>query len=249
MRINPATATALTPPWWPYSNNLKAAWVQFLTLRHGGSGYLFGYGLGAVGQNSAVAPVYSAAGNPDHPHKQSVGDGHTGGAAVPFAVVSRHQLHADAAGRAAALVLHEPGAQHGGDDCSTPKGDTIYYAGDPGVRNPTMFSSYPTATYPGTLPVGPTDGGRDPRTRTTPWGVPISRRIRRRSRCGGYSRWPTRIGVVGRSVSVSRRSARHDATGPVTTLTARLLPGRGDRERAEQREHLGRSLPQQHEAG
>ena len=27
---NPATATTLTGPWWPYGNGLKAAWVQFL---------------------------------------------------------------------------------------------------------------------------------------------------------------------------------------------------------------------------
>ncbi len=38
-----------------YSANLKAAWVQFLTARHGGSGYLFGFGNGAVGQNVAIA--------------------------------------------------------------------------------------------------------------------------------------------------------------------------------------------------
>ena len=44
-------------PYYPYGNNLKTAWVQFLNLRHGGSGYVFGFGTGAVGQNSAVAPV------------------------------------------------------------------------------------------------------------------------------------------------------------------------------------------------
>ena len=31
------------------TNALKAAWVQFLTLRHGGSGYLFGFGNGSRG--------------------------------------------------------------------------------------------------------------------------------------------------------------------------------------------------------
>jgi hypothetical protein len=38
-----------------FGNRLKAAFAQFLWLRHGGSGYLFGYGNGATGQNSAVA--------------------------------------------------------------------------------------------------------------------------------------------------------------------------------------------------
>ena len=33
---------------------MKASFAQFLSLRHGGSGYVFGYGSGAVGQNSAV---------------------------------------------------------------------------------------------------------------------------------------------------------------------------------------------------
>jgi hypothetical protein len=38
-------------------NRIKAAFAQFLSLRHGGSGYLFGYGGGVTGQNSAVATV------------------------------------------------------------------------------------------------------------------------------------------------------------------------------------------------
>jgi large repetitive protein len=50
---NPASGQL--PP--QYSNALKAAWVQFLTLRHGGSGYIFGYGTGAVGQNVSVSNV------------------------------------------------------------------------------------------------------------------------------------------------------------------------------------------------
>lgn len=35
-------------------NRIKAAFAQFLWARHGGSGYMFGYGNGATGQNSAV---------------------------------------------------------------------------------------------------------------------------------------------------------------------------------------------------
>ena len=33
-------------------SRMKAAFAQFLWLRHGGSGYLFGFGSGAVGQNT-----------------------------------------------------------------------------------------------------------------------------------------------------------------------------------------------------
>jgi large repetitive protein len=45
-------ATGLAPQ---YTNALKASWIQFLWLRHGGSGYIFGFGNGAVGQNVSVA--------------------------------------------------------------------------------------------------------------------------------------------------------------------------------------------------
>ena len=54
------TATPTTSQ--PYSNALKASWVQFLTLRHGGSGYLFGYGTGAVGSNVAINGANGLAG-------------------------------------------------------------------------------------------------------------------------------------------------------------------------------------------
>ncbi len=38
----------------PVGNRIKAAFAQFLWARHGGSGYMFGFGNGATGQNSAV---------------------------------------------------------------------------------------------------------------------------------------------------------------------------------------------------
>src|SRR6202030_601372 len=50
---NIAGPAGVTAPY-PYSNGLKAAWVQFLNLRHGGSGFMFGFGTGAVGQNVAI---------------------------------------------------------------------------------------------------------------------------------------------------------------------------------------------------
>ena len=36
-------------------HRMKASFAQFLSLRHGGSGFVFGYGSGATGQNFAVA--------------------------------------------------------------------------------------------------------------------------------------------------------------------------------------------------
>ncbi len=57
--INTAAGAATTPP--PTGNRIKAAFAQFLWLRHGGSGYMFGFGNGGVGQNSAVVtPALSA---------------------------------------------------------------------------------------------------------------------------------------------------------------------------------------------
>ena len=44
------------------TNGMKAAFAQFLTLRHGGSGYVFGYGSGLPGQNTTIVT-----GNPNGP--------------------------------------------------------------------------------------------------------------------------------------------------------------------------------------
>ncbi len=46
-----AAGTAIPAP----GNRIKAAFAQFLWARHGGSGYVFGFGNGVTGQNSAVA--------------------------------------------------------------------------------------------------------------------------------------------------------------------------------------------------
>ena len=37
-----------------FGSRMKASFAQFLSLRHGGSGFVFGYGSGATGQNTAV---------------------------------------------------------------------------------------------------------------------------------------------------------------------------------------------------
>ena len=88
-------------------SRIKAAFAQFLWLRHGGSGYLFGFGSGAVGQNSAVVPIA-----PREPDAGRLRLGHPGRAAVPLAVVSRHRLHGDAPGDAPAVAVHQS-AEHG----------------------------------------------------------------------------------------------------------------------------------------
>ena len=39
------------PPPLTFGNRMKASFAQFLSIRHGGSGFVFGYGIGATGQN------------------------------------------------------------------------------------------------------------------------------------------------------------------------------------------------------
>ena len=90
-------------------SRIKAAFAQFLWLRHGGSGYLFGFGNGAVGQNNAVVPIA-----PAEPDAGRLRLGHPGGASIPLALVSRHRLHGDAPGDAPAVAVHQP-TEHGPD--------------------------------------------------------------------------------------------------------------------------------------
>jgi hypothetical protein len=150
----------------PYGNGLKAAWVQFLNLRHGGSGYVFGFGLGAVGQNSAVAPVTPPQGIPTNLSNSTYGTGIP--ADRPFRSLSYPDINYTLM-RPAALpptpytnpVLNPVATTY---DAATPPNPLVYYANDPGVRNATLFLGYPTANYPGTPPAG-TVG-----TVTAPWG-------------------------------------------------------------------------------
>ncbi len=133
----------------PYSNSLKAAWVEFLTVRHGGSGYLFGFGQGAVGQNSVVVPstplltatvppLYGTGLPAERPfHSLSYPD-------IDFTVM-----------RPAALppsIYTNPTLNQAPTDYWTVPLAPNYYANDPGVRNTYMYLPYPSATYPGTLP-------------------------------------------------------------------------------------------------
>ncbi len=78
-------------------NRIKAAFAQFLSLRHGGSGYLFGYGGGVTGQNQRGGDSARPGLQPADP---AAGPGR---APLPLAVVPGHQLHDHAAGGAAAF--------------------------------------------------------------------------------------------------------------------------------------------------
>ena len=55
-----------------YGNQMKAAFAQFLSLRHGGSGYVFGYGSGLPGQNMTVLPTTPNPNGPTTPAQAMV---------------------------------------------------------------------------------------------------------------------------------------------------------------------------------
>ena len=186
----PSTQKLMGPPY-PNGNNLKAAWVQFLNLRHGGSGFLFGFGLGAVGQNSTMLPAILPPSLPSAMNGSLYGTGIP--AERPFRSLSYPDINYTIM-RPAALPP-SPYTDPIYNPVATPAtGGPPYYAGDPGLRNPTLFVGYLDArTSQGTFrAVAQSRGGRARMTRC----------IHRRSRCGGYSKCPTPIR--------GRRQARWD---------------------------------------
>ena len=168
-----------------HGNGLKTAWVQFLNLRHGGSGYVFGFGTGAVGQNSAVGVLNQTLGmlpvTPPQVIPPNVSNSFyaTGiPADRPFRSLSFPDINYTVL-RPAALpptpytnpvvnnVLTEYTPPVAPLTTPTPVANTAF-AGDPGVRNFTQYLGYPTANYPGTLPPNLPSGVT---SLTSPWNT------------------------------------------------------------------------------
>ena len=131
-------------------HRMKASFAQFLSLRHGGSGFVFGYGSGAVGQNFAVA---TSPANPNAPATPNLIP-----ADRPFHSLSYPDINYTIM-RPAALP---PSAFTDPLMPTTPPtpawpptGYTGGYIGDPGVRNPSLYQGFATnasATPPGSNP-------------------------------------------------------------------------------------------------
>ena len=131
-------------------HRMKASFAQFLSLRHGGSGFVFGYGSGAVGQNFAVA---TSPANPNAPATPNLIP-----ADRPFHSLSYPDINYTIM-RPAALP---PSAFTDPLMPTTPptpawppKEYTGGYIGDPGVRNPSLYQGFVTnasATPPGSNP-------------------------------------------------------------------------------------------------
>ena len=128
-------------------SRIKAAFAQFLWLRHGGSGYLFGFGNGAVGQNSAVVPI-------DPPIPAPAGYGSGIPAERPFRSLSFPDID---------FTVMRPATLPPSPFTNPPSTDATSYTADPGVRNPNLYPGYTTQNaptgsvatpaYPGAIPV------------------------------------------------------------------------------------------------
>ena len=145
---------------------MKAAFAQFLSLRHGGSGYVFGYGSGLPGQNTTVLT-----GNPNAP-------------ATPLAMVSPipadrpfHSLsypdidytimrpaalppspYTDPLATITPPITWPPSYNSAAND----------YTADPGVRNPSVYQGFATSLSP------PPTRCPGRRSGTTPQSTPAS---------------------------------------------------------------------------
>ncbi len=113
-------------------SRIKAAFAQFLWLRHGGSGYLFGFGNGAVGQNNAVVPIA-----PANPTPTGYGSGIP--AERPFRSLSYPDID---------YTVMRPATLPPSPFTNPPSTDPTSYTADPGVRNPNLYPGYPTQGAP-----------------------------------------------------------------------------------------------------
>ena len=126
------TPPAPAPPVYTYGNRMKTSFAQFLSLRHGGSGYVFGYGSGYTGQNLSVSLPTP---NPNN--------------LAPFKIPTDRPFHSLSypdinytVMRPAALppsaftdpVLQTAAAKN--------------YTGDPGLKNPFLYVGYQTGQPP-----------------------------------------------------------------------------------------------------
>jgi hypothetical protein len=120
-----------------YNNALKASFVQFLWLRHGGSGYMFGFGSGSVGQNVAFLGA----------------NGTAGGVGIPAEIAFHSLSYPDIdhtimrPGALPPTSFTSPAPNSAPNPATTPP---LFYAGDPGVRSPNIYVNYPLPT---TVPI------------------------------------------------------------------------------------------------
>ncbi|MGA7499014.1 MAG: hypothetical protein WBX00_19975, partial [Isosphaeraceae bacterium] len=156
-------------------NRMKASFAQFLSLRHGGSGFVFGYGSGATGQNTAVLIGNTHA--PAAPNNPIPAD-------RPFHSLSYPDINYTIM-RPAAL----PPSTYTDPQLPTPPPTsppltaawppTSYppsagpYVGDPGVRNTLLYEGYVTAAS--ASPIGTTPASTPASQLLVPPAIPVRR--------------------------------------------------------------------------
>jgi large repetitive protein len=168
MLLFPQSGLPLVPP--NVDSRLKAAFVQFLWLRHGGSGYLFGFGSGGVGQNNSIGPPvapsagYTGTGIPaERPfHSLSYPD-------INYTVMRPNTLPPSL------FTNPQPNAVP-----SLTAVPPVFYTGDPGVRNANLYAGYvstnPSAGFPnGGLGIPTGSSLTAPVTPVYPPAIPVRR--------------------------------------------------------------------------
>ncbi len=124
---------ALDPVSSTIGNYMKTSFAQFLTLRHGGSGYIFGYGNGFTGQNLSVLPPTT---NPNTP-------------TPPFGIPAERPFHSLSYPDINYTVMRPaalPPSTYTDPLLQISSGTN--YAGDPGLKNPFLYLGYLTGQAP-----------------------------------------------------------------------------------------------------
>ena len=124
---------ALDPVSSTIGNYMKTSFAQFLTLRHGGSGYIFGYGNGFTGQNLSVLPPTT---NPNTP-------------TPPFGIPAERPFHSLSYPDINYTVMRPAALPPSGfTDPILQTVNATNYTGDPGLKNPFLYVGYQTGKAP-----------------------------------------------------------------------------------------------------
>ncbi len=203
-----------------FGSRMKASFAQFLSLRHGGSGFVFGYGSGAVGQNFAVA---TSPANPNAP-------------TVPGAIPADRPFHSLSYPDINYTIMRPAALPPSAftdplmpttppTPAWPPTGYTGGYLGDPGVRNPSLYQGF--ATNLSATPMGSTPVSNPTTQLLVPPAIPIRRLFQP----------PDAIPASGGAVSNAGETGdtyinnTTPATAPVTTGGAAAVPGSASTDR------------------
>jgi len=130
------TGVAAQDPAYPASllvgNFMKTSFAQFLSLRHGGSGYVLGYGSGYTGQNLSVSLPTA---NPNN--------------LAPFGIPTDRPFHSLSYPDINYTVMRPAALPPSAfTDPVLQAAAVAHYTGDPGLKNPFLYVGYQTGQAP-----------------------------------------------------------------------------------------------------